>query len=319
MTTMRKVYLNAGDRTNINEVGCISDFDLSNSRLSCESNQQFRIAVSQVNLSSNQAASHATTEYASSPETAVVNAQSAVFGWNYSDGGGTPVVNKRYVLYCNNIRSDAPPTNSASLALTVQTTIEQVLAAMNQAMGKEVLVIDPLSAEIGQRRLVINVLRNPNDTVTIGGEDENQSLQNLSTALGVNNDQILINRASPTRNDFNMSLLLPVCYITSNLNTNTFCTREALSNVLCSVPLDLQLSTVPEFLDTIFSASGPVVFLRSMVWNYQPYLSEGSHKMIATKEINNISIQLRNSQGYVLYGGQNAYSLALEIQTVDAE
>ena len=317
---MRKVYLNAGDRTNINEVGCISDFDLSNSRLSCESNQQFRIAVSQVSLSSNQAASHATTEYASSPETAVVNGQSAVFGWNYSDGGGTPVVNKRYVLYCNNIRTDAPPTNSASLSLTVQTTIGQVLEAMNQAMGKEVLVIDPLSAEIGQRRLVINVLRNPNDTVTIGGEDENQSLQNLSTALGVNNDQILINRASPTRNDFNMSLLLPVCYITSNLNTNTYCTREALSNVLCSVPLDLQLSTVPEFLDTIFSASGAVVFLRSMVWNYQPSLSSaGSHKMIATKEINNISIQLRNSQGYVLYGGQNAYSLALEIQTVDAE
>ena len=149
-------------------------------------------------------------------------------------------------------------------------------------------------------------------------------------ALGVPNTILLVNfEASDvtgsfplvrtTQFDYNAALLMPVVYITSSLNTNTHATSSGLNNVLASVPLSLEESSPPVFTDTVFPSDGaPVTLLRSYVWNYQPFISEGSHKSIPNRDISSISIQLRNEDGFVLYGGCSPFSVVIEVQTVDA-
>ena len=334
MTSTRKLYLSSGDRFNLDELSASADFQLNASELAVDSpSQGLRVCLSQASLPSNLAASQSTTSRAVGQFQ--TNTQScASFNWFFNKGGGSPPA--RYTLFFNDITNDPPPANQFSMPLTVQTSVQDILDGMNAAMGETanpILLVDTAAEEYGQFRLKF-VSNNSNEgtrkleAITIGGSTENK--RSVELALGVPNTIMLINfEASDvtgslpllrsTQFDYNAALFMPVVYITSSLNTNTHATSEGLNNVLASVPLRLEESSPPIFTDTVFPSDGsPLTLLRSYVWNYQPFITEGSHKSIPNRDISNISIQLRNDEGFVLYGGCSPFSVVLEVQTVDA-
>jgi hypothetical protein len=334
MTSTRKLYLSSGDRFNLDDISASADFQLNASELAVDSpSQAFRVCLSQASLPSNLAASQSTTSRAVGQF--LTNTQScASFNWFFNKGGINPPT--RYTLFFNDVTNDPPPANQFSMALTVQTSVQDILDGMNAAMDETadpILLIATEVEEYGQFRLKF-VSNNSNEgtrkleAITLGGSTENK--RSVELAIGVPNTIMLVNFAASdvtgsfpivrtTQFDYNAALLMPVVYITSSLNTNTFATSEGLNNVLASVPLRLEESSPPIFIDTTFPSDGvPVTLLRSYVWNYQPFITEGSHKTIPNRDISNISIQLRNDEGFVLYGGSSPFSVVLEVQTVDA-
>jgi len=334
MTSTRKLYLSSGDRFNLDELSAAADFQLNASELAVDSpSQGLRVCLSQASLPSNLAASQSTTTRSAGQSQ--TNTQScASFNWFFNKGGGNPP--SRYTLFFNDVTNDPPPANQFSMPLTVQTSIQNIVDGMNAAMGESanpILLLETEGEAYGQYRLKF-VSNNSNEgtrkleAIRLGGSPENK--RSVEMALGVPNTILLVNfEASDvtgsfplvrtTQFDYNAALIMPVVYITSSLNTNTHATSEGLNNVLASVPLRLEESSPPVFTDTVFPSDGaPVTLLRSYVWNYQPFISEGSHKSIPNRDISNISIQLRNEDGFVLYGGCSPFSVVIEVQTVDA-
>jgi len=334
MTSTRKLYLSSGDRYNIDDFTASADFQLNASQLSVDSpSQALRVCLSQASLPANLAASQTTTQRTAGGQK--TNTQScASFNWFFNKGGIDPPA--RYTLFFNDIGNDPPPANQFSMGLTVQTSIQNLLDGMNAAMGESanpILLLETEGESYGQFRIKF-VSNNSNEgtrkleAIRLGGSPENK--RSVELALGVPNTIMLVNYAESnvtgsfplvrtTQFDYNAALFMPVVYITSSLNTNTHSTTDGLNNVLASVPLRLQESSPPVFTDTVFPSDGePVALLRSYVWNYLPYISSGSHKAIPNRDISNISIQLRNEDGYVLYGGSSPFSLVIEVQTVDS-
>ena len=334
MTSTRKLYLSSGDRFNIDDLSASADFQLNASELAVDTpSQAFRVCLSQASLPSNLAASQITS-LRSTGQGKTNTASCASFNWFWNKGAIDPPT--RYTLFFNDITNDPPPANQFSMALTVQTSVQDILDGMNAAMGESanpILLVENEGEEYGQYRLKF-VSNNANQNtreleyIRLGGSTENK--RSVELALGVPTTIMLVNfdgsnvtgsfpLVRTTQFDYNAALLMPVVYITSSLNTNTFATTDGLNNVLASVPLRLEESSPPIFIDTTFPSDGvPVTLLRSYVWNYQPFITEGSHKSIPNRDISNISLQLRNEEGYVLYGGSAPFSVVIEVQKVDA-
>lgn len=334
MTSTRKLYLSSGDRNNLDDLSASADFQLNASELAVDTpSQAFRVCLSQASLPANLAASQ-TTSLRSVGQGKTNTESCASFNWFFNKGGIDPPT--RYTLYFNDITNDPPPANQFSMALTVQTSVQDIIDGMNAAMGETanpIILKENDGEAYGQYRLKF-VSNNANQNtreleyIRLGGSTENK--RSVELALGVPTTIMLVNFAGSnvtgsfplvrtTQHDYNAALLMPVVYITSSLNTNTYATTPELNNVLASVPLRLEVSSQPVFADTIFPSSGaPEVLMRSYVWNYQPFITEGSHKTIPNRDISNISLQLRNEEGYVLYGGSAPFSVVIEVQKVDA-
>tara|TARA_R110002049_G_scaffold97972_3_gene238575 strand:- start:3058 stop:3993 length:936 start_codon:yes stop_codon:yes gene_type:complete len=297
---MRRVFLSSTDRLNPNGSGSAlrGEWDLNDSRLSVQPNEELLVGVSQFCLPASVAVTPATTQRLTQPTD-----ECALLSFSHGPGGdGTDCK-----LYFNDIIAAAPPSNTERMPLTTLTTIDNVINALNNVLGASARIIKFLGLErVGTYRLVLEAGGAVGYGVKLLGGT--LSSPQIVHALGLEGDVTLITNSIMTPLDYNMAVLMPRVMVTSpELQTNSFSTNIECSSALCSIPLVLQQASVPKFLDTVSSDdSGRSVLLRSLSWNYTPHISRGSMKALASRNLSSVSLEIRNPLGQIVYGGGGA-------------
>ena len=299
---MRRVFLSSTDRLNPNGSGTAlrGEWDLNDSRLSVQPNEELLVGVSQFCLPASLAVTPATTRRLTQPTD-----ECSLLSFSHGPGGdGT-----NCQLYFNDIISGAPAagSNIERMPLTTLTTIDNVINALNNVMAGSARIIKYLGLErVGTYRLVLEAGGAVGYGVKLLGGAS--STPQIVRALGLEGDVTLITNSIMTPLDYNMAVLMPRVMVTSpELQTNSFSSNDACSSALCSIPLVLQQASVPKFLDTVSSDdSGRSVLLRSLSWNYTPHISRGSMKTLASRNVSSVTLEIRNQLGQVVYGGGGA-------------
>ena len=199
----------------------------------------------------------------------------------------------------------------------LNTTIDQILAQINSINGGGNLKLDSLN------RLVMGT----------GGAGcrffWDDSSVKIMKALGLERtlppgsaEEVLITAAAntPTRNPVNVASVLPVIYITTNMNMESFTSAKKGQsvNILGSVPVSLDITATGN--NSLVSVINGVqqVNTPSTQLNYTNHSLSGSHKSIDNQIISDLVLNLVNDELRPIGTLGKEWNLTLDVKIIDS-
>tara|TARA_R110000850_G_scaffold32711_1_gene89981 strand:- start:3849 stop:4751 length:903 start_codon:yes stop_codon:yes gene_type:complete len=219
-------------------------------------------------------------------------------------GTGTPVV-KDFIF-----NSRFQSANPLQFPLTQQNVINDVIAYINEAFGAEVVKIDDSVQTLGLFRLIATA---GNQVIFIFDHTSPEILRALGLST-IQNTQITENDRSPF--NWDMSQILPVVRIKTNLNFNSFSSDiSGDNNILDSV--STATTNGNQYYQTLAISVGDNninIKNKSMIIHENFYMSK---QVIPAKRINNLEIKLVSQDDKLITVGQQPFTLVLQVDILE--
>ena len=219
-------------------------------------------------------------------------------------GTGTPVV-KDFIF-----NSRFQSANPLQFPLTQQNVINDVIAYINEAFGAEVVKIDDSVQTLGLFRLIATA---GNQVIFIFDHTSPEILRALGLST-IQNTQITENDRSPF--NWDMSQILPVVRIKTNLNFNSFSSDiSGDNNILDSV--STATTNGNQYYQTLAISAGDNninIKNKSMIIHENFYMSK---QVIPAKRINNLEIKLVSQDDKLITVGQQPFTLVLQVDILE--
>ena len=195
---------------------------------------------------------------------------------------------------------------------TVQTSIDNIVAKINALSGLNNL-IEVGTLDLGNRL----VYGTANTTPIVFSHTESSS--NILKALGLNTESDTVFSPTIKEAPYNVNLagLLPVVYVRTNIGVGGYRSMKGgmTMNILGSIPVEISNLNAGNNVESFTGTTSSQRFQPTSSINYVNHANEGSHKIITNQHINNISLELLNSEGVLVGTGLNDYSITLEVKT----
>ena len=219
-------------------------------------------------------------------------------------GTGTPVV-KDFIF-----NSRFQSANPLQFPLTQQNVINDVIAYINEAFGATVVKIDDSVQTLGLFRLIATA---GNQVIFIFDHTSPEILRALGLST-IQNTQITENDRSPF--NWDMSQILPVVRIKTNLNFNSFSSDiSGDNNILDSV--STATTNGNQYYQTLAISVGDNninIKNKSMIIHENFYMSK---QVIPAKRINNLEIKLVSQDDKLITVGQQPFTLVLQVDILE--
>tara|TARA_R110002124_G_scaffold183128_1_gene350487 strand:+ start:952 stop:1854 length:903 start_codon:yes stop_codon:yes gene_type:complete len=219
-------------------------------------------------------------------------------------GTGTPVV-KDFIF-----NSRFQSANPLQFPLTQQNVINDVIAYINEAFGATVVKIDDSVQTLGLFRLIATA---GNQVIFIFDHTSPEILRALGLST-IQNTQITENDRSPF--NWDMSQILPVVRIKTNLNFNSFSSDiSGDNNILDSV--STATTNGNQYYQTLAISAGDNninIKNKSMIIHENFYMSK---QVIPAKRINNLEIKLVSQDDKLITVGQQPFTLVLQVDILE--
>jgi hypothetical protein len=220
------------------------------------------------------------------------------------EGTATPVV-KDFIF-----NSRFQSSNPLQFPLTIQNVINDIIAYINEAFGADVVKIDDSVQTLGIFRLISVAGK----AVTFIFDHTSPEILRALGLSTIANTQITENDRSPF--NWDMSQILPVVRIKTNLNFNSFSSDvSGDNNILDSV--STATSNGNQYYETLaVSTSGGTINIKnkSMILHENFYMSK---QVIPAKRINNFEIKLVSQEDKLISVGQQPFSMVLQIDILE--
>ena len=283
MSNSRRVYISSVDNKTFDPKFSTIDINLSGARLERKSNQNLSIALVKASFPSQMGALPITSVKSSD-----INKNISVLAFSWDDG--------------------------ATFGLKQRIYYNQTSSTLNG--GSTDIKVDSLN------RLIMG---SPTISISFWWDDSSVKIMNalgLKRTLPVGSGETTIitgGENTPERNPVNVASALPVIYITTNTNMNTFSSAKKGQsvNILASVPVSLDTNTVGN--NTLVTVIGGVqqVYTQSTQLNYTNYSLEGSHKTSDEKIISNMVLGLVNDELKPIGTLGKEWNLTLDVKIID--
>jgi len=310
MSNSRRVYISSVDNKTFDPKFSTIDINLSGARLERKSNQNLSIALVKASFPS-QMGSLPITSVKSSD----ISKNISVLAFSWDDGATFGLKQRIYYNQTSSTLNSGANTHNGFW--TLNTTINEILTQINTINGGDSdLKVDSLN------RLIMG---SPTISISFWWDDSSVKIMNalgLKRTLPVGSGETTIitgGENTPERNPVNVASALPVIYITTNTNMNTFSSAKKGQsvNILASVPVSLDTNTVGN--NTLVTVIGGVqqVYTQSTQLNYTNYSLEGSHKTIDEKIISNMVLGLVNDELKPIGTLGKEWNLTLDVKIID--
>jgi hypothetical protein len=307
MSNSRRVYISSVDNITPDPKFSTIELNLANARLERKSHQRLSVALVKASFPA---------EMGALPVTSVVSTDIkrdiSVLAFATTTGA------KQRIYYNQTNTTMNSGANIHNGYWTLNTTIDQILAQINSiAGGGSLLQLDSLN------RLIIGT----------GGAGVrfywDDSSVKIMTTLGLKRtlpagsaEEVLITAGAnvPARDPVNVASILPVIYITTNLNLESFTSAKKGQsvNILGSVPVSLDITATGN--STLISVINGVqqVNTPSTQLNYTNHSLAGSHKSIDAKIISDLVLNLVNDELRPIGTLGKEWNLTLDVKIIDS-
>lgn len=306
MSNSRRVYISSVDNITPDPKFSTIELNLANARLERKSHQRLSVALVKASFPA---------EMGALPVTSVVSTDIkrdiSVLAFATTTGA------KQRIYYNQTNTTLNSGANIHNGYWTLNTSIDQILAQINSiAGGGSLLQLDSLN------RLIMG---------SVGGIRFywDDSSVKIMTALGLKRtlpdgagEEVLITPGAnvPARDPVNVASILPVIYITTNLNLESFTSAKKGQsvNILGSVPVSLDITATGN--NTLISVINGVqqVNTPSTQLNYTNHSLAGSHKSIDAKIISDLVLNLVNDELRPIGTLGKEWNLTLDVKIIDS-
>ena len=296
----RRLYLTSRDSNPRVIYNDKVQIDLSKANLNVESNQKMGLSIVRATLPPTLEAVPRTTTVSN------IGNNKDVSLLSFSISGTV------HRLFLNDWVQINNPGLSNHMTWTVQTSIDNVVAKINALSGLNDL-IKVGTLDLGNRL----VYGTANTTPIIFSHTESSG--NILKALGLNTESDTTLSPTITETPYNVNLagLLPVVYVRTNIGVGGYMSMKGgmTMNILGSIPVEISNLNAGNNVETFAGTTSAQRFQPTSSINYVNHANEGSHKIITNQHINNITLELLNSEGVLVGTGLNDYSITLEVKT----
>jgi hypothetical protein len=306
MSNSRRVYISSVDNITPDPKFSTIELNLANARLERKSHQRLSVALVKASLPA---------ETAALPITSVVSTdiKRDISVLAFATTTGT----KQRIYYNQTNTTMNSGANISNGYWTLNTTINQILAQINSiAGGGSLLQVDSLN------RLIMG---------SVGGVRFfwDDSSPKIMTALGLKRtlpagsaEEVLITPGAnvPARDPVNVASVLPVIYITTNLNMESFTSAKKGQsvNILGSVPVSLDVTATGNNTRIAVINGVQQVNTPSTQLNYTNHSLVGSHKSIDAKIISDLVLNLVNDELRPIGTLGKEWNLTLDVKIIDS-
>lgn len=306
MSNSRRVYISSVDNITPDPKFSTIELNLANARLERKSHQRLSVALVKASFPA---------EMGALPVTSVVSTDIkrdiSVLAFATTTGA------KQRIYYNQTNTTMNSGANIHNGYWTLNTTIDQILAQINLiAGGGSNIKLDSLN------RLIMG----STGGIRFFWDD---SSPKIMTALGLKRtlpagsaEEVTITAGAnvPARDPVNVASILPVIYITTNLNLESFTSAKKGQsvNILGSVPVSLDITATGN--TTLISVINGVqqVNTPSTQLNYTNHSLAGSHKSIDAKIISDLVLNLVNDELRPIGTLGKEWNLTLDVKIIDS-
>ena len=306
MSNSRRVYISSVDNITPDPKFSTIELNLANARLERKSHQRLSVALVKASFPA---------EMGALPVTSVVSTDIkrdiSVLAFATTTGL------KQRIYYNQTNTSMNSGANISNGFWTLNTTINQILDQINLILGGgSNLKLDSLN------RLIMG----STGGVRFFWDDSSVKIMNAfglkrTLPAGAGEEVTITAGANvPARDPVNIASILPVIYITTNLNMESFTSAKKGQsvNILGSVPVSLDVTaTGNTTLITVISGVQQVNTPSTQL-NYTNYSLAGSHKSIDAKIISDLVLNLVNDELRPIGTLGKEWNLTLDVKIIDS-
>jgi len=314
-TNTRRVYLSSNDSTLTYDQNSAMKIDLRGANIGCKPNEYLSVSLVRASLPTTLTPTGLTTALYLNPATPATGErpppQVQVLSWMAPAVGGT----EYHLFFNDNHDMNSSVPNSARAFWTATTDMGDILYAMNQLMGDEVLGIQ-VGTQGELRRIQVT---DPIYSVKLLVA---KTTPKILQAIGgyPNIDTTIQNRPAPYQ--YNTSAVGTDVFVRTNLGFESFISFQGgqSDNLLAGIPIVVSNSAVGLKLQssTISTASGVVSnseTLDTMI-NYTNHALSGSHKPISQNKVGEVFLELIDNRGIPMGTGVSTWDVVLEFKRV---